>query len=314
LRAAGLTLPFADPRRHHGAPLEGWFWRFTWPDGRAAVALCGLCRGWALVSLAVTPSHGSGPARRVRTQTVDAPVASGTSVRAGRALAAEPERLRVDLGPDWRLEAQLRGPARWPRRAWGGLGPAGWLPGLGQYWHPHVLRSGVEGSLVVDGERWDLAGATAYAEKNWGRGFPARWWWGEAHDFGGDDVSVAFAGGPVLPRVEATALVVRLGGRGGGRVLRLGEPLLGPVRATIGPGSWRLTGRTPGHHRVEVEASADPAAAHVLDVPVPGERRTVPWSHHHVGGGALRVRVTRRGRTVYAGETAHAGLELGRAP
>jgi hypothetical protein len=303
LRAAGLTLPFADPRRHHGAPLEGWFWRFTWPDGRAAVALCGLCRGWALVSLATSPGG------RSRSELVDAPVASGVGVRAGRALAAEPERLRVDLGPGWRLDAALSAPARWPRRAWGGLGPAGWLPGLGQYWHPHVLRAGVEGTLVAGDERWDLAGATAYAEKNWGRGFPARWWWGEAHDFGGDDVSVAFAGGPVLPGVEATALVVRVDGR----VLRLGEPLLGPVRASTAPGSWRLTGRTP-RHRIEVEASADPAAAHVLDVPVPGERRTVPWSHHHVGGGALRVRVSRRGRTVYAGESAHAGLELGRAP
>ena len=282
--------------------MEGWFWRFTWPDGRVAVALCGVCDGWALAGLAVHPG------RYWRSRILDGVVASGTGVRAGGAFAADPERVRLDLGPDCRLEAQLRSPRRWPRRAWGGLGPAGWLPGLGQYWHPHVLRAGVEGTLVAGAARWDLAGASAYAEKNWGHGFPARWWWGQAHDFGGDPVTVAFAGGPALGGLEATALVVGVDGR----LLRLGEPVLAPVRAATAPGSWRLAGRTL-RHRVEVEAAADPGAAHVLDVPVPGEHRAVPWSHHHLAG-ALRVRVSRRGRTLYAGESTLAGLELGRAP
>ena len=30
------------------ATLSGWFWRFTWPDGRAADVLSGVCPGWAL--------------------------------------------------------------------------------------------------------------------------------------------------------------------------------------------------------------------------------------------------------------------------
>jgi hypothetical protein len=192
------------------------------------------------------------------------------------------------------------------------------VPGLGQYWHPHVLRAQASGTLVAGAARWDLADATVYAEKNWGHGFPMRWWWGEAHDFDGDPVTVAFAGGRVLGgalsrlpggRFEATALVVRVDGR----LVRLGEPVLGPVAIETSPGAWILRGRTL-RHQVEVEGRADPGAAHVLDVPVPAERRTLPWSHHHVTGGALRVRVTRRGRTIYAGETEHAGLELGWAP
>jgi hypothetical protein len=317
LRAAGLTLPFADPRRHHGALMEGWFWRFTWPDGRAAAVLCGVCPDWALPGLAVLAPGD--PERFWRSEIVDAPRAAGLGVRVGSRFAAEPERLRLDLGPDCRVEAELCDPVRWPRRAWGGLGPAGWLPGLGQYWHPHVLRAGVTGTLVAGDRRWELDGATAYAEKNWGHGFPARWWWGEAHEFDGDPVTVAFAGGSVLggraarlpgaARLEATALVVAIDGR----LVRLGEPLLGPVHAATAPGEWRLRGRTL-RHRVEVEAEADPAAAHLLDVPAPKERRTERWSHHHVGGGRLHVRVTRRGRTVYAGESRSAGLEQGRAP
>jgi tocopherol cyclase len=292
-----LTLPFGDPRRHHGAPMEGWFWRFTWPDGRVAVVLCGLCGDWALVGLATRDATG---ARAWTSRILDGVAASGTALRAGAAFAADPECLRLDLGPEARVAAELREGERWPYRRWGGIGPAGWLPGLAQYWHPHVLRARAAGTVAG----WDLAGATAYAERNWGRGFPSRWWWGEAHDFGGDPVTVAFAGGPALGRLEATALVVAVDGR----VVRRGEPLLAPVRAEVAPGSWRLRARG-----VEVEAAADPQDAHVLDVPVPGEHRTVPWSHQHLAG-RLRVRVSRRGRTVYEGESVLAGLELGRAP
>jgi hypothetical protein len=300
LRAAGLTLPFADPRRRHGVAMDGSYWRFTWPDGRVAVALCGVCGDWALAGLAAGDAW--------RSRILDPVAREGTSIRSGAAWASEPERLRVDLADDARVEAQLHDARRWPRRAWGGIGPAGWVPWLGQYWHPHVLRARAEGVVAVGGDRWDLTGATAYAEKNWGDGFPDRWWWGEAHDFGGDAVTVAFAGGPALPGIEATAVVVAVGEE----LVRFGEPLAAPVRARVAPGSWRLTGRTP-RHRVEIEAEADPALAQVMDVPVPGEHRTVPWSHQHLAG-RLRVRLTRRGRTVYEGVSELAGLEQGRAP
>jgi hypothetical protein len=94
--------------------------------------------------------------------------------------------------------------------------------------------------------------------------------------------------------------------------VRLGEPVLAGVRVRSGGGAWALTGRS-ALHRIEVETEADPAAAHLLDVPVPAERRTVPWSRHHLAA-RLHVRVMRRGRVVYAGESALAGLEEGRAP
>jgi hypothetical protein len=278
--------------------LDGWFWRFTWPDGRAAVVLCGVCPGWALAGVATHPGGGW------RSAILDDPEADDNGVRIGASFAGEPERVRLSIGDDVRVHADLRDAVRW-RRPWPGTGPGGRLPGLRQYWTPHVLRARPEG--VVAG--WDLTGATAYAERNWGNGFPPVWWWGEAHDFGGDPVTVAFAGGPAIGRLRATAVVLRVDGR----LVRFGEPVLAGVRATVGPGSWVLRGRS-ARHRVEIEAAADPAAAHILDVPVPGERRVLPWSHQHLAG-RLRVRLTTlRGRLLYAGESAQAGLELGRAP
>jgi tocopherol cyclase len=237
---------------------------------------------------------------------LDDPEADDHGVRIGAAFAGEPERLRVDLPGGGRVHAELHDAIRWPR-PWHATGPASWLPGFRQYWRPLVLRARAEG-FVDAGERWPLDGATAYVERNWGNGFPPVWWWGEAHDFGGDPVTVAFAGGPAVGRLHATAVVVHVGGR----LVRLGEPVVAGVREDVGPGRWVLRGRSP-RHRVDIEASADPSAAHVLDVPVPAERRTLPWSHQHLAG-RLHVRAVRRSRLLFEGESALAGLELGRAP
>jgi hypothetical protein len=267
--------------------LSGWFWRFTWPDGRAAIVLCGVCPGWALVGVAQSPGEW-------RSTILDDPIADGSGVRIGSAFAGDASHVRFD-----EVEAHVLDAVPWPR-PWHGTGPFGHLPFLRQYWRPLVLRARAEGT--VGG--WDLSGATVYVERNWGPGFPPVWWWGEAHDFCGDPVTVAFAGGPALGPLAATAVVVHVGGR----LVRRGEPVVAGVKASVSPGRWALRARG-----VEIEASADPAAAHVLDVPVPSERRTLPWSHQHLTG-RLRVRVAPRGRLLYEGESALAGLEQGKAP
>jgi hypothetical protein len=61
---------------------------------------------------------------------------------------------------------------------------------------------------------------------------------------------------------------------------------------------------------VEIEAEADPAAAHLLPVPIAAERRAEPRSRQHLAG-RLAVTVRRRGGVVYRGETLLAGLERG---
>ena len=128
-RTAGCrTLPsIAGPR-------SGWFWRFTWPDGRAAIVLCGVCPGWALVGVATQPGRlASGDPRR--------PV--------GRLARRADRRPRSRATPRHvQPRRRRRAPAR--RRARGrgrGTAPArpGWLPFLRQYWRPLVLRARAEG-------------------------------------------------------------------------------------------------------------------------------------------------------------------------
>jgi tocopherol cyclase len=259
-------------------------------------------RPWAMASLAAHPGGV------VRSATLPHAWAAprGLALRCGEAFAADERSLRVDLGPDARLDATFAEPLPWPRRAFGALGPAHAVPGLSQYWHPWLLRARVSGTARVGPEAIDLDGAVAYAEKNWGAGgMPPAWWWGQAHGFDRPDVCVAFAGGraglgPL--RATATALVVAVGDE-----LRTVVRPLRPLRVGVDERGWRLAGAG-----IEVQAHADGVAPHLLPVPVPHERRRLDdWAPQHLTG-SLRVSVRRRGRTLYEGTSQLAGLERGR--
>ena len=306
-RATGADPPFGHPRGYHGVGMEGHFWRFTQPrTGAVVVAIVAIShdgqgRPWAMASLAAHPGGA------VRSATLpDAWAAPRRlELRAGDAVAADERSLRVDLCEDGRLSVAFSDSLPWPRRAFGALGPAQAVPGLSQYWHPWLLRARVSGSARVGDATIDLDGAVAYAEKNWGAGgMPPAWWWGQAHGFDRPDVCVAFAGGraglgPL--RTTATALVVAVGDE-----LRTVVRPLRPLRVTVDERGWRLAGGG-----IEVESHAH-GAAHLLPVPVPGERRRLDdWAPQQLAG-TLRLSVRRRGRTLYQGTSELAGLERGR--
>jgi hypothetical protein len=320
-RATGADLPWGDPGGYHGVGMEGYFWRITQPaTGVVVVVLAAVNRDaagktWGLVALAAHPGGF------VRAATAGAASAARRRIglrlagASGRAvLEASDERLRVDLGPDARADVAFAERVPWPQRwAFGGIGPAQAIPGLSQYWHPHLLGARVTGTARAGADALHLDGATAYAEKNWGAGgHPPAWWWGQAHGFEREDACVAFAGGEArlgpLPLRGATAVVVALGGE----VLRLVAPPV-PLRVDVGEHGWRLRARG-ARHRVEIEGHAAGAEPHLLPVPVPAERgRSEEQSAMHLAG-ALHLRVRRGARTLFAGDSALAGLERGRGP
>jgi hypothetical protein len=305
-RATGADLPFGDPRGAHGVAMEGYFWRLTSAaTGRVIIVLCGILRSptgpWGLVGMA---SHPGGFQRELITPRAQA-ASRGVDVRSGTACVADERSLRVDLGPDARLDVRFDDVTPFAPRPFGGLGPAHAIPGLSQYWHPHVLGGTVRGTAVLGDEVVDLDGASVYAEKNWSRGgFPDLWWWGQAQGFERPDVCVAFAGGDVQVgplALQATALVVRVGDE----LVRLGTPVLTPVTATVGGRTWHLRGRSRTWS-VELFGDGRAAEPHLL----PAERRTVYTAVEHLGA-AVDVEVRRRGRLVFAGSSQLAGLEDG---
>ena len=310
-RATGADLPFGDPVRAHGVRMEGYFWRFTHLEsGQVVVALNGVNRAddgsWATLGLAGlrggflrTSAHPQGWADP-----------SALGAHAGTAFRGERGRVRVDLGPDARLDVRITDHAHWPRRVFGGSSFFQVVPALNQYWHPWLLGGRAEGTAILGDQVWDLTGSQVYAEKNWGAGgFPEAWWWGQAHGFAEPDACVAFAGGVVTARglrVEVTALVVRMPD---GTLIRLGNPGTSPVRAWVGDGQWSLRGRG-GPWTVDLLAESHPDAGHVLPVPLPTERRNVAGAIEHLGG-TLEIQVRRRGRPYWSGRSSLAGLEHG---
>jgi hypothetical protein len=292
-RRTGADLPFGDPWPAHGVLMEGYYWRFTDPAaGRVLIVLCGVSRSptgsWAAVAMAAHPGG------HVWMDVAERAEAGAERVSASTPLHATRESLEVDFGTAASLHARLTPAIAWPHRGLGALGPGHLLPRMPQYWHPHLLTGRASGQAVVEGVPWDLSGFTAYSEKNWGGDFPGHWWWGQAHGFEDPDVCVAFAGGRVHG-VAPSAAVVALPG---GRVHRF--PL---VRAT--DGGWTLRG--PGL-TIEGEAAGEP---HLLPVPVSAERRVDMRSTQYLAA-RMQVTLSRRGRTLFRGESRLAGLERGR--
>ena len=309
-RRTGADLPFGDPGRAHGIGMEGYFWRVTLPDERRVlVALCGACRGeageWSLVAVA---GH---PGRFLRVAETDGagPDPQRFAVRAGTLLHGDGDRLHVDV-PGARVDLRLDPVLPYPRRIFGGLGAAQAIPGLHQYWHPHLLEARASGTIELDGTRTEVDAVPAYAEKNWGRDFAADWWWGQASAVGDDDVTVAFAGGHIElgpARISPTSVVVALRGE----IIRLVPPTALTL-ATMGDGAWRVRAHDV-RHTIEIEGEAGDVPPHALPVPLPDTRDSVVASRHHLAG-RLAVSVRRGRRTLFRGESDLAGLERGHAP
>lgn len=311
-RASGADRPFGDPLPAHGVAMEGYFWRFTDPGtGRVLIALNGVNRAedgtWSTLGLA---AHPRGFLRTVAHPSNSLAATTALGAQAGDAFHGTPDRLRVDLGTDARLDVSISHHVPWPRKSFGGSSVFQSVPGLNQYWHPWLLGGTAHGRAVVGDETWELEGWSVYAEKNWGRGgFPESWWWGQAQGFADPSVCVAFAGGQVSAgplRTTVTAVVVLLPG---GRLIRLGDPLISPVHAEVSDERWVLRGHS-ARWQVEIEGTGSLDTAHVLPVPLPAERRNVPGAIEHLGA-AMRVTVRRSGRIFWEGESHLAALEHG---
>jgi hypothetical protein len=305
-----------DPRGYHGVAMEGYFWRLTHvASGTVIVVLAGVNRDgvgdtWGTVGIA---GH---PGGFLRSLAVDEAAGEphGIGVWAGEdgqtSLRAGARSLSVDLGPGAHLEVRFDEPVSWPRGgAFGGIGPAQAVPGLSQYWHPHMLGGRVTGRARLGDREIDLDGATVYAEKNWGRGgFPPAWWWGQAQGFDRDDVCVAFAGGRAglgRAQVLSTALVVRVGDE----VVRAVRPLH-PMRVAVSPRRWHLQART-ARHTIVLEGRANGTPPHALPIPLAAQRRNLEGAAAQYLASEVRVVVRRGRRTLYSGASALGGLERG---
>lgn len=310
-RRTGADVPFGDPVPSHGTEMEGWFWRLSDQDkGRVVVALCSANRqsdgDWSTAAIAL---HPGGVVRSAAVEGVTASQArfSVQAESGGNLIDAGGERLRMVLG-DTAVDLKFHDAFLWPK-PFGGGGVFSSVPFLNQYWHPYRLGGRASGTVTHQDQRWEFTDAKLYCERNWGAGFPLRWWWGQAHDFGDADVSVAFSGGLLelgpLNR-DVTGVVVRLGDR----VISITPPAL--VSSSCDVQRWHIDARTL-RYRVELEGRGTPDGPHVLPVPLPAERRNIDTDYEYLAG-TLHCRVREWGRVIFEGTSTLAGLEVGSRP
>ena len=310
-RRTGADVPFGNPLPDHGTEMEGWFWRVSdQASGRSLIALCSINRhdggDWSTTAVAVHPGLTVNAAALSAARAQESPFCVTAGDAADR-FTVGTDRVRFELG-DLKLNMEFTDQVGWPK-AFGGGGIFSAIPFLNQYWHPYYLGGRASGTVEYGGQNWTFDGAKLYAERNWGAGFPLRWWWGQAHDFGDDDVCVAFSGGllslgPIARDVNG--IVVRIGSK----VIRMTPPVL--VRSRVGDNQWFLRGRSP-RYEIVLEGDGRHLPPHVLPVPLPAERRNIDTDFEHLGG-RLRCTVRERGRLLFDGTSELAGLEVGSRP
>lgn len=307
-RHTGATLPMGDPRPSHGAEMEGYFWRVTdVAGGRVVVVLCGVNRhpdgDWATVAIA---AHPGGFVRSAVLSDARASADRFFVEAQDGAFHADEHHVHADLGDGAIVDISLTDLVGWPLR-FGGGGLFSAVPFLGQYWHPHVLGGSATVAACIGEERWSIDGGNIYAEKNWGAGFPERWWWGQAQGFERPDVCVAFGGGLLTAgRMKANVggIVVRIGPD----VIRMTPPLA-RITSIVHDNSWQISGRSI-NHRIRISGHGR-GPAHILPVPIPSQRRNVDTDHEHLAG-HLELIVT--GAHNLRSSSDLAGLEVGHRP
>ncbi|MDA0250699.1 MAG: tocopherol cyclase family protein [Actinomycetota bacterium] len=310
-RRTGADIPFGNPLPSHGTEMEGWFWRVSdEASGRVLIALCSVNRhpdgDWSTTAVGVHPGGVVRSAALSGARAEDAPFRVTAGDHAGT-FTVGADRVRFELG-DLTLSMEFADRVLWPK-AFGGGGMFSAIPCLNQYWHPYYLGGRASGTVAYAGDSWTFENAKLYAERNWGAGFPLRWWWGQAHDFGDADVCVAFSGGllslgPIARDVNG--VVIRVGTK----VIRMTPPLL--VRSRVGDNQWSIRGRSP-RYEIELEGDGRHLPPHVLPVPLPGERRNIDTDFEHLGG-RLHCIVRESGRVLFEGTSELAALEVGSRP
>ncbi|XP_078176751.1 tocopherol cyclase, chloroplast / vitamin E deficient 1 (VTE1) / sucrose export defective 1 (SXD1) [Carex rostrata] len=223
--------------------------------------------------------------------------------------------------------------ARWeystkPVYGWGDvtvkqMSTAGWLaafPVFEPHWQVCMAGGLSTGWIEWDGERFEFENAPSYSEKNWGGGFPRKWYWIQCNVFEGtsSDVALTAAGGlrklsGLSEEYESPSLI---GVHHAGRFFEF-VPWTGAVTWDITPwGYWKMTGENETH-LVEIEATSKepgtPLRAPTMEAGlVPackdtcyGDLKLQLWEKKYDGG---------KGKVILDVTSSMAALEVGGGP
>ncbi|XP_052111753.1 tocopherol cyclase, chloroplastic isoform X2 [Arachis duranensis] len=163
--------------------------------------------------------------------------------------------------------------ARWeystrPVYGWGNVGSAqkstaGWLaafPVFEPHWQICMAGGLSTGWIEWDGERIEFNNAPSYSEKNWGGGFPRRWFWVQCNVFegGSGEIALTAAGGlRQIPGITETYENAALIGVHYAGIFYEFVPWNGVVNWEVNPWGYWFMSADNGRHVVELEARTD---------------------------------------------------------
>ncbi|KAL8522047.1 hypothetical protein ACS0TY_012264 [Phlomoides rotata] len=223
--------------------------------------------------------------------------------------------------------------ARWsystrPVYGWGNVASkqkstAGWLaafPVFEPHWQICMAGGLSTGWIEWDDKRYEFTNAPSYSEKNWGGGFPRKWFWVQCNVFEGADGEVALtAGGGLrqLPGLSETFENAALIGVHYGGVFYEFAPWTGGVSWEIAPwGHWCISAKSETH-AVELEATTkDPGTA----LRAPTTEAGLAPACRDTCYGHLRLRIWERrydgteGKVILDVTSKMAALEVGGGP
>ena len=186
------------------------------------------------------------------------------------------------------------------------------LPVFEPHWQILMSHGLSSGWIKWGDELHEFKDAPSYSEKNWGEGFPKRWFWLQCNTFGDEECTSLTAGGGrrTLPFLfgqdEDVALI---GIHHAGRFIEI-VPWNGEVSWKVSPwGSWAVKGRS-GRIRVKLEATTRSSGTVLRAPTVEG---LIPVCKDTFEG-SLRMRVWEDGELIIDRKSETAALEVGGGP
>lgn len=186
------------------------------------------------------------------------------------------------------------------------------LPVFEPHWQILMSYGLSTGWIMWGKDLYEFENAPSYSEKNWGEGFPKRWFWIQCNTFGDEACTALTAGGGrrtlpfLLGQDEDVALI---GIHHAGRFIEI-VPWNGDVSWEVSTwGSWVIKGRS-GAFYVELEAKTSSPGTVLRAPTVEG---LIPVCKDTFEG-ALTMRVWENGKLILDLKSNSAALEVGGGP
>ena len=181
------------------------------------------------------------------------------------------------------------------------------LPIFEPGWQILMAKGLASGWIEWQGERYEFTDAPTYAEKNWGRSFPQKWFWLNCSYFDDQpDLTVTAGGGrrQVLARMEEVAMI---GIHYSGQFYEF-APWNAQLHWQIDPwGKWQIQAHN-SNFQVELTGTTDLPGTMVM---VPTENGLTSCCRDTMYGFFSVIVRNRQGQTIVSASSASAGLETG---